>query len=92
MRNAIYRFGKSIPDAELFFQESLYQCSLLALIAHSSPQNLLTCHLIYQQGLMAASAWVSLRHLDDCTAYGEREQSRKERGCCKQFGERRERS
>jgi hypothetical protein len=25
-----------------------HQCSLLALIAHSSPQNLLTCHLIYQ--------------------------------------------
>ena len=30
-----------------FFQENLSQCSLLALIAHLSPQNLLALYLIY---------------------------------------------
>src|SRR5713226_7480559 len=38
----------SIPDGKRFFQENLSQCSLLALIAHLSPQNLLALHLIYQ--------------------------------------------
>src|SRR6266571_3942921 len=31
-----------------FSNGSWLYCSLLAPIAHSSPQNLLTCHLIYQ--------------------------------------------
>ena len=31
-------------------------CSLFALIAHSSPENLLTCHLIYHQN-PSISSW-----------------------------------
>ncbi len=38
----------SIPDGKRFIQEILYHCSLFTPIAQSSPQNLLTCHLIYQ--------------------------------------------
>jgi hypothetical protein len=36
-------------------------CSLFAPIAYLSPQNLLTCHLIYQQALqtLGALAWVT---------------------------------
>src|SRR5258708_151730 len=52
----------SIPDGERFFQESVYPCSLFALIAHLSPQNLLTCHLIYQ--LLASLSLSNTRRIN----------------------------
>jgi hypothetical protein len=42
-----------------FSNGSWLSCSLLALIAHSSPQNLLTCHLIYHFILAILERWTN---------------------------------
>jgi hypothetical protein len=48
MRNAIDTFGKKYTRWEAVFPGKFVSVSLFAPIAHLSPQNLLTCHLIYQ--------------------------------------------